>query len=1048
MEQVNKCKFSWENFINPPNKFRGAPFWAWNSKLDKEELLRQIGYFQEMGMGGFHIHSRTGLATEYLGIEYLENMKACIEAAKEKDMYVHLYDEDRWPSGFGGGRVTKDPAYKSTYLVFTHVRDEDCITDAGTFGSTMKTRRAGNGKLLECYEVKLENGYLKSYSRCSDCNKTGYNIWYLYLEIAESSPWYNNESYVDTLNPKAIEKFIEVTHDKYKEFFGDEFGRTIPAIFTDEPQLPHKTALAFPDDKGDVILPYTEKFPEFYYSMYREDFFNTIPEIIFETQGDWGITARYRYHNAVAELFSISYADTIGQWCKKNNILLTGHMMAEESLEGQTKALGEVMRTYRSFGIPGIDMLCDRREYSTAKQAESAAHQFGCVGVISEMYGATDWDFDFRGHKLAGDWQACLGVTLRVPHLAWYSMKGEAKRDLPASIFYQSPWYKEYRILEDYFARINTVMTCGRPRVRIGLLHPIETYWLYYGPVSQTWDKREELEARFKEVVEWLLFAQLDFDFIAESLLDELYQDTDNKLFRVGEMEYDVVVVPCMDTIRSSTVEKLEKYAGRKGDLLIMGNPPEYVDGIKSKAGKALADNCNKIEFSRQSLISYLDKYRDIEIREDDGRRADCFIYQLREEIPYRYLFIANGRKIDGWSPFPGETAKWYNEEIPTPKDITLRIVGGWEAEYMDPMSGKIFHCSAEQKDGDTYLSFRLYVHDSILLRLRAATGGNRKTEQRTGMRMSFGESKTIKGPVRFILEEENVLMLDQASFCLDNGPWEEQEELLRIDNILRTRLDYPLKTEAFAQPWIKSSKTKDMHRLALRFEIMSDVDIPDLRLAVEDAMDKAIILNGRPVTMELGDCYADHEIPTVRLPGINKGRNCLEIHMPYGDEVNIEWCYLLGSFGVSVQGDRARITSFPSEIMFGDYTVQGFPFYGGNFTYEVEMVAEAGQYEIYVSHFSGALVGVSVDGKDRGRIMLSPYKINIGELTPGLHKLSFKVFGNRRNTFGAVHNSDKKERWYGPDAWRTTGEKWSYEYCIRPMGILQAPRLIKISDD
>ena len=37
-------------------------------------------------MGGFHIHSRTGLATEYLGIEYLDNMKACIEAAKEKDM--------------------------------------------------------------------------------------------------------------------------------------------------------------------------------------------------------------------------------------------------------------------------------------------------------------------------------------------------------------------------------------------------------------------------------------------------------------------------------------------------------------------------------------------------------------------------------------------------------------------------------------------------------------------------------------------------------------------------------------------------------------------------------------------------------------------------------------------------------------------------------------------------------------------------------------------------------------------------------------------------
>lgn len=60
------------------------------------------------------------------------------------------------------------------------------------------------------------------------------------------------------------------------------------------------------------------------------------------------------------------------------------------------------MRSYRSFEIPGIDMLCDRRELSTAKQAESAVHQFGREGMTSELYGVTNWDFDFRGHKLQG----------------------------------------------------------------------------------------------------------------------------------------------------------------------------------------------------------------------------------------------------------------------------------------------------------------------------------------------------------------------------------------------------------------------------------------------------------------------------------------------------------------------------------------------------------------------------------------------------------------------------------------------------------------------
>lgn len=67
-------------------------------------------------------------------------------------------------------------------------------------------------------------------------------------------------------------------------------------------------------------------------------------------------------------------------------------------------------------------MLYDSRELNTAKQAQSAVHQYGREGMLSELYGVTGWEFDFRGHKLAGDWQAALGVTVRVHHLTWTSM--------------------------------------------------------------------------------------------------------------------------------------------------------------------------------------------------------------------------------------------------------------------------------------------------------------------------------------------------------------------------------------------------------------------------------------------------------------------------------------------------------------------------------------------------------------------------------------------------------------------------------------------------
>ena len=139
--------------------------------------------------------------------------------------------------------------------------------------------------------------------------------------------------------------------------------------------------------------------------------------------------------------------------------MLTGHMMAEATLESQTRALGEAMRAYRSFDIPGIDILANRYEYSTAKQAQSAARQYGRPGVLSELYGVTNWDFDFRGHKLQGDWQAAMGVSVRVPHLSWMGMGGESKRDYPAPIDFHSPWYKKYHLIEDHFSRVNVCMT-------------------------------------------------------------------------------------------------------------------------------------------------------------------------------------------------------------------------------------------------------------------------------------------------------------------------------------------------------------------------------------------------------------------------------------------------------------------------------------------------------------------------------------------------------------------------------------------------------------
>ena len=70
-------------FKSPTNEYRGAPFWAWNSRLDPDQLREQIDIFKEMGLGGFNMHVRQGLETPYLEKEFMDAVRACCEKAEK-----------------------------------------------------------------------------------------------------------------------------------------------------------------------------------------------------------------------------------------------------------------------------------------------------------------------------------------------------------------------------------------------------------------------------------------------------------------------------------------------------------------------------------------------------------------------------------------------------------------------------------------------------------------------------------------------------------------------------------------------------------------------------------------------------------------------------------------------------------------------------------------------------------------------------------------------------------------------------------------------------
>lgn len=1014
-------------FRNPPCEYRAAPFWAWNCDLNKDLLLREIDQMKRMGMGGFHMHVRTGMSTTYLSDGFMQLIRDCVDKAKEERMRAYLYDEDRWASGAAGGYVTREERYRARYLLFTTVSYEQAEENPASV--PVDSPRTGKGRLLARYAVRLnDEGELAEYRLLKDGQQAdaAETAWYAYLEIEKESPWFNNQTYVNTLDKKAIERFVEITHERYKEVVGNEFGGAVQSIFSDEPQFSRKTTLGFAGEKKDVVLPWTDDLPDTFRAAYGEELLAGLPELYWELPGGAVSLIRYHYHDHIAERFAEGFADTVGTWCARNGLLLTGHMMEEPTLKSQTAALGEAMRSYRSFQLPGIDMLCDWREYTTAKQAQSAAHQFGCPGVMSELYGVTNWDFDFRGHKLAGDWQAALGVTLRVPHLTWVSMEGEAKRDYPASIGYQSPWYTEYPMVEDHFARLNTVLTRGKAQVRLGVIHPVESYWLHWGPSEATALVRDEMDEHFQSLARWLLYGLIDFDYISESLLPQQCE-AGNAPLSVGEMAYDVVLVPDCQTLRATTVDRLESFVAAGGRLVFAGRIPELVDAKPSSRVKELAQRAECISFSKGTILSALDGVRFVDIRDDKGMRTTNLLHQVRAEDDTRYVFLCHGEKPE-------------NPDVCPREDIVLRIRGEWKVRRMDTATGEIAPLHVAYEKSRTVLRYAFYAYDSLLIELtpgRAEAGEDAPAEKKF-------DYYALWHPVEIALSEPNVLLLDTAQYAFDDEEnWRDEEELLRADDAFREELGYPLRKKEVAQPWVVPDEPIT-HHLRLKFTVHSEMEIKAPQLALEKAESVEIAVNGCPMDNASVGWFVDESIKKVQLPDLPAGDSVIELTLPFGRRSNVEWCYLLGDFGVRVQGAEKTVIPPVRRLGFGDWTTQGLPFYCGNVTYKIPVRVEKDTLTIRVPQYRGSVLGMEMDGVRQGDMAYAPYEYTFINLQPGEHEVGITVYGNRVNGFGCVHNCDDSTSWFGPDCWRSEGVRWCYEYRLRKSGLLVSPQIEK----
>ncbi len=513
--------------------YRAIPFWSWNGQLEPDELIRQIHWMNQNGMGGFFIHARSGLKTEYMSDAWMHCVEVCAQEAEKLGMDAWIYDENGWPSGFAGGKL----------LACEEDRDQYILSKTGAFDPN-----ATVSYLL------TENALIRTSEACAAGEYLN-----LYIQTASST--------ADILNPEVVSKFLALTHDKYQERFGTRFREKIRGFFTDEPQYQR------------WHTPYTRMIAKAFREQYNEDVLDRLGLLFVEKAGYRGF--RYRYWKTMQELMLHGFAEKVFTWCEENKVLLTGHYVEESSLGNQLMCCGGCMPFYAYLHIPGIDWLGkDTDNELPARQLNSVAQQLGKKHVLTETFGCCGWEVTPAELRRIAGFQYACGVNLMCQHLVPYQEYGSRKHDYPAHYSPVNPWVRDgFKDFNDYFTSLGWLLANSKETVNVAVLHPMRSaYFDYKRELESEGFGIAVLDQQLRKDCRVLSGANIAYHFLDETLLAK-YGFTERGRIGCGRCRYDYLVLPHLLTMDQTTEALLRDYVHQGGKVLLLGGKPEFLEG-------------------------------------------------------------------------------------------------------------------------------------------------------------------------------------------------------------------------------------------------------------------------------------------------------------------------------------------------------------------------------------------------------------------------------------------------------------------------------------
>jgi hypothetical protein len=1035
------------------------PFWFWNGELKKKELEWQMREYKDKGIQGLFIHGRFGLKVPYLSNAWFEKVKYVVEKAKDIGLDMWIYDEMNWPSGTAERQVLKKYPYlsqKYLELVILNV-----YGPLFTFLEASDDRyiNTGNAKPIAAFACSMDefdNGIKDLIDLTPNLSFDKVIPWeappgkWKLLYFLEKEADY----YIDALDPESTNRFIELTHERYKEAVGKDFSTIVPGFYTDEPAMHY-----YHVGMDNYVIPWSNKM----FKIFRERRgYDLKPNLValFTHMGERTATIGYDFWRTLTEQYSETYFKRIRDWCDENNVIFTGHLLGEDWMRMHARCEGNIFKHLQHMHLTGVDHLYPvigteetPSEHVALKLASSAAHFYGSARLLCESMGGTYWDCTLERMKWIANWEYVLGVTIFNNHGYHYSIEGERKRDWPPSQFYHHTWWKYYNCFTKYMARLGHILSGGRHVANILMIYPINSTWTNYVP-----QRRDAIgnviEQEFYYLTDTLLRLHFDYDYVDEDILSGA--KIENGLIKIANEEYSVLVLPPMTHIKKTTFDKIKKFV-RGGGHVIADTllPAEFLETSNNNATKeveavfglkpqkVLADFNDGTRFAIHKKdnvyviqgkgLRTAGKSEDLSqilegCIEPDVKISNKNIFYLHRVKDYHdiYFFVNTLQEDQGgvdisfqkigqpelWDPVTGAINPLHVYHIeqdrlciqlnfPATTSHLVIFKKGIETPYIAETN-----MSIEQFDGHTIRGHTNTNSAEVYAHVHTKKGKQiyKHKSKKTLPHISLGKE------YKFDIEDDNVLCLSKWKMKVMDK-WDNEKQIIKPDFNDKEWLDVTMGAWEMQLPF---ERDEACYPETLWYRAFFNMDhIPTaVHLLIDGFSGKKyrLYINGVELKGKGKRSKLDAEIRSVDIkPFVIAGRNVIAIKLIVTRRTDgiLDLLKITGDFALAKQGEEYKIVKKRKKMKIGDWTKHGYPYYSGTGVYqkEIHLPAEYLNGKLFLCASCGEdVLELVVNDKQPVVIPWHPYRVDISNYAqPGKNKIILKVTNTLVNMLEAV---------------------------------------------